>query len=462
MPYKMYAQTYVFGQKSQKVNTESRSREIAVTGEKLYDRKSGYGFVTESNYRMVEELQLSELSSGFMPAYPAQMGQITTVLSDEESCFIDSRGVKEKLGLEGMCMLPLIFRADVDRSGNYQITVEYRAAGEIMIFAGARRLVYRAQASQEKQTVSFVLNACDIIPMGRNYIYEHKSIDVALAGEDVRLIKISIRQVNCPTIYLAGDSTVNDQSALYPYRPEMSFAGWGQMLPAFLNGKVAVSNHAHSGQTVETFRTEGHYAIIQAHIRFGDYFMIQFAHNDQKLENLRAQGGYKDALARYVEETLSVGAYPVLVTPVCRNTWRQNGEYVDFLGEYAQACRDTAQRYRIPVIDLHEASRSFIVQHGQEIAARYYFPKDFTHMNDYGAYLMAGMLVREYVSHMSGAYAEAYSRLAGYMTQQSIWQPPRQPVYFENTASTAVWYEQDKEAAGQIRSVEELESMIVR
>ena len=137
----------------------------------------------------------------------------------------------------------------------------------------------------------------------------------------------------------------------------------GQMLPAYLNGKIAVSNHAHSGQTVETFRAEGHYAIIQAHIRFGDYLMIQFAHNDQKLANLRAKEGYMEALCRYIEETLAIGAYPILVTPVCRNTWRVSGVYADFLEEYAQACKLAAARYQIPVIDLHGASKDFIIQH---------------------------------------------------------------------------------------------------
>ena len=205
-------------------------------------------------------------------------------------------------------MIPLCFRADVERSGNYQITLEYQSEAEAMIFAGPRRLVCRSAGKEQKQSLTFVMNACDIIPMGRNCIYERKSIDITLIGENANLCRINIKQVNCPTIYIAGDSTVNDQPALYPYRSEVAFAGWGQMLPAYLNGKIAVSNHAHSGQTVETFRAEGHYAIIQAHIRFGDYLMIQFAHNDQKLANLRAKEGYMEALCRYIEETLAICA----------------------------------------------------------------------------------------------------------------------------------------------------------
>ena len=47
VPYKMYAKTYVFGNKNQKLNTDSRSKETAVTGGQLYDAGLGYGFVTE-------------------------------------------------------------------------------------------------------------------------------------------------------------------------------------------------------------------------------------------------------------------------------------------------------------------------------------------------------------------------------------------------------------------------------
>lgn len=448
----MYARTYVFGTNSQKLNTNSRSREIMVTGEHLYDVESGYGFVTEENFQTEELLQMPELGTGFIPMYSKGDEQITHILTDDMGCYVEQENDN----------IPLCFRADVDRCGNYQVSVEYQAAGDVMIFTGPRRLVYRSSAKGQKQALNLVLNVCDIIPMGKYCIYERKSIDIALLGKGIHLCRINIKQTNCPTIYIAGDSTVNDQATFYPYHPEVSFGGWGQMLPNYLNGRIAVSNHAHSGQTVDTFRTEGHYAIIQAHIRFGDYLLIQFAHNDQKVAELKAESGYADALARYIEETLSIGAYPVLVTPLCRNTWRASGVYADFLEEYARTCKRVAQQYQIPFADLHEASKRFILQQGPVETARYFYPEDFTHTNDYGAYLVAGMVVKEYCSRMSGAYAEAYGRLAHYMTQQSPWLPQAQKIHYENKVTQSVWYEQDKEASGQITSVEELESMINR
>nr|WP_304954957.1 hypothetical protein [uncultured Acetatifactor sp.] len=84
---------------------------------------------------------------------------------------------------------------------------------------------------------------------------------------------------------------MTDQSAEYPYAPGTNYSGWGQMISAYLNQRIAVSNHAHSGLTTASFREEGHYGILEQYIRPGDYMLIQFAHNDQKLDELKAQEG---------------------------------------------------------------------------------------------------------------------------------------------------------------------------
>ncbi len=67
--------------------------------------------------------------------------------------------------------------------------------------------------------------------------------------------------------------------------------------------------------------------------------LIQFAHNDQKLDELKAQEGYRRNLLRYISECRGMGAFPVLVTPIARNTWKGNdGTYNDLLEEYAAVC----------------------------------------------------------------------------------------------------------------------------
>src|SRR5690606_17800433 len=48
------------------------------------------------------------------------------------------------------------------------------------------------------------------------------------------------------TIYLAGDSTVCDQSS-------EDFAGWGQHIPAHFDYPVSVANYADSGESSGSF-----------------------------------------------------------------------------------------------------------------------------------------------------------------------------------------------------------------
>ena len=95
----MYAKTYVFGNKNQKLNTDSRSKETAVTGGQLYDAGLGYGFVTEADFRSNEMLQMPELSSGFVPAYADTIGEVTRIVTDDLGCHVDGRYAACRLGI---------------------------------------------------------------------------------------------------------------------------------------------------------------------------------------------------------------------------------------------------------------------------------------------------------------------------------------------------------------------------
>ncbi|MCD7883923.1 MAG: GDSL-type esterase/lipase family protein [Lachnospiraceae bacterium] len=249
-----------------------------------------------------------------------------------------------------------------------------------------------------EQTYTMTVNVCDIIPRGQTIAYSDTTLDITILAGQPRISELTIEEVDCATIYIAGDSTVTDQSADYPYAPGTSYSGWGQMLSAYLTGDVAVSNHAHSGLTTESFREEGHYAIVEKYIRKGDYCLFQFAHNDQKLDHLKAQGGYRQNLERYIRECREKGAYPILVTPLARNTWKGgDGSYNDLLAEYAEVCKEIGSELQVPVADLHGRSMEWIMQNGREAVRTSFFPDDYTHTNDYGAYRMAGFVADELV-----------------------------------------------------------------
>lgn len=396
-----------------------------------YSRECGFGFVTEKHRREDELLGIAELGAGFDIPYWYCDETVTQILQGERGCYVDSLETVRRVDAAADRLIPLCFRADVQEPGNYEVELTLYGRGEICVFAGPRRLVCRERAEKEETVLCrFLLNVCDIIPRGRNNRYTRRSVDVAVVGRQVRLAALRFAPVDCPTLYIAGDSTVTDQTAEYPYAPGTSYAGWGQMIGCYIPRGVAVSNHAHSGLTVESFREEGHYAILRECMKPGDYLMLQFGHNDQKLMHLQARGGYREGLATYVEEAAGQGVYPILVTPLARNSWKaDDGSYNDLLEKYAEVCLELGRQCHVPVIDLHGRSVAFVTGKGLEDAKAYFYPKDFTHTNDYGAYRMAGLMVRDYLRRgedgayawaegMTAGQAKAYDYLAGQMTER--------------------------------------------
>lgn len=427
----MFRRNFLFGVDSGTANV------IGVAAEDLYQPGKGYGFVTEQNRREQELLKISEINAGFDTVYWYREEDLTHIQNDVEGCFLDSASelseLEKKAGekMEGeKRRIPLCFKMDVPRQGNYKVTVTIKTQeelGEVLIFTGRRRLGFRGcipAGSTFKHTM--VINVCDIVPRGKERIYTDKSLDITIVADRPRISALSVVEVQCPTIYIAGDSTVTDQSAEYPYAPGTSYSGWGQMITAWLKDGIAVSNHAHSGLTTDSFRKEGHYAVVDQYSKPRDFFFFQFGHNDQKLEDLKARGGYQTNLARYIGECREKGAYPLLVTPVARNSWKGNeGGYNDLLEEYAASCHELGEATETPVLDLHRVSMDFIIEKGLEDVKAYFYPNDFTHSNDYGAYKMAGFVAGEIV-RVCGKHSDpGYRFLAKCVTKGfGDWIPP--------------------------------------
>lgn len=381
---------------------------ITVTQPLPYTAEQGWGFVTEKIRREQELLRLPELNSGFEAVWWYQDEDITQLEMREEGCLIadciGTNGVgKNYDGKEWENTgrrIPLLFKADVKKEGNYRIKVSLTGCAEMeteaLLFLGRRHLAWKGILQYgQRQMVEGIVNVSAIVPRGKTEMYPDTTVDIALIGKGAALSGVQIEPVECPVIYIGGDSTVTDQSADYPYAPGASYSGWGQMLSAYLDSRIAVSNHAHSGLTTESFREEGHYAILYDRLKAGDYVLLQFAHNDQKLDHLKAEEGYRENLDRYISEIRKKGAYPILVTPIARNTWKGlDGSYNDLLAEYAEAVKRLGAQRKVPVVDLHAASRAFVLIKGLEAAKQWFYPNDFTHSNDYGAYQAAGWVAQ--------------------------------------------------------------------
>lgn len=190
-------------------------------------------------------------------------------------------------------------------------------------------------------------------------------------------------------VFIAGDSTAADYT-LDQY-PQL---GWGMVLKCAFADDVVVRNYAMSGRSSKSFVTEGYFARIEQEIQPGDTLLIQFGHNDQKIEDptryTDPRSEFKVSLQRYLDMARSKGAQPVLITSVARRKF-ENGKIVDTHGAYAQAVRELAAESHTPLIDLAADSMRWLASAGEEPSKRF-FHNDNTHFNEIGARQVAGLV----------------------------------------------------------------------
>lgn len=197
-------------------------------------------------------------------------------------------------------------------------------------------------------------------------------------------------------IALVGDSTVADYN-----KPGDVHRGWGQLFPEFVDtNRVTVQNFAVNGRSTKTFRSEGRWEKVLAFKP--DYVFIQFGHNDShakdKPEATDAKTDYTGNLVAYVESAKTRGATPILVTPMHRGKWSEDGHRLTReLLPYAEAMREVANDKKVPLIDLYTLSeRAFEAMTDEQLRTLFALPEtDRTHFNEMGARLLAGMVMRE-------------------------------------------------------------------
>ncbi|MDE3106151.1 MAG: rhamnogalacturonan acetylesterase [Acidobacteriota bacterium] len=150
------------------------------------------------------------------------------------------------------------------------------------------------------------------------------------------------------TIVLVGDSTVN------------AGGGWGKGFCEIVTRNVTCINEALNGRSTKSFVDEGAWAKSLADK--GNYYLIQFGHNDQKPDAKRhtdPQTTYQEYLRRYIADVRALGAVPVLVTSLSRRTYR-DGKVIEDLNEYAAAARAVGQAEHVAVIDLNAMSTKLL------------------------------------------------------------------------------------------------------
>ena len=158
-------------------------------------------------------------------------------------------------------------------------------------------------------------------------------------------------------VYLAGDSTMVDQDS-------EPWASWGQQLPRFFQPGVVIANNAESGETSASFQGEQRFAKIMSVIKTGDFFFMQFNHNDQKPGAVPLDK-YKQILTDFVTQVRAKNAIPVIVTAQHRRSFDASGHITNSLGDYPAAARQVAADTHTYLIDLTAMSEVAVQCHGR-------------------------------------------------------------------------------------------------
>lgn len=209
------------------------------------------------------------------------------------------------------------------------------------------------------------------------------------------------------TVYLAGDST------MCLYTPDRApVTGWGMPFAYFFDESVRIKNHARGGRSTRTFISEGRWAAIADSLTEGDYVLIQFGHNDEAKEEKYKDrytpvADYKTNLTRFIKEARSRKAIPVLITPVSRMRFNKEGRAEETHKEYTDAMYAVAAATGTALIDLDASSRKLYDAMGPKDAPLLFmhlqpgehpaYPggqKDNTHFNEYGARLIAQLVLQ--------------------------------------------------------------------
>ena len=204
-------------------------------------------------------------------------------------------------------------------------------------------------------------------------------------------------------IHLIGDSTMADKPL--DDNPER---GWGKMLPEFFSDKVVIHNYAVNGRSTKSFINEGRWQTVLDSLHPGDYLFVQFGHNDEKSKDstryTAPDGAYKNNLEKFVNECQLKHAIPILLTPIVRRRFDENGKFYDTHGDYPDAVREVADSLKVSLIDMHKLSRDLIISKGEEKSKQIFLwvepgkysrlpdgKQDNTHFSEFGARMMASL-----------------------------------------------------------------------
>lgn len=217
-----------------------------------------------------------------------------------------------------------------------------------------------------------------------------------------------------PTLFIVGDSTANihgDKDISPEHR-----VGWGTPFAKYFDpAKIRVVNAAVAGRSSRTYMEEGKWNAVMQKLKPGDFVLIQFGHNDpgavdtgkmrgslpgigEETKTVTKPDGTREVvhtfgwyLRKYVEDTRSKGATPIILSVTPRNIWT-NGKPEVALGHFREWASLVAHQENADYADVSRIVSRQYAKLGPETVAKF-FPLDHTHTNEAGAELNAKMVV---------------------------------------------------------------------
>ncbi|MBQ4516485.1 MAG: hypothetical protein II978_06815 [Clostridia bacterium] len=235
------------------------------------------------------------------------------------------------------------------------------------------------------------------------YVFSDGNL-VPLTSAPLVYTKDSVEKIK---FIMCGDSMTCNYSATTSLK-----VGVGMAIGNYFDStKVGVLNIGSSGASTKTFYEEKQklQENIDA-INNGDYVFLMFGHNDSSNS---AKGTtpeeFKSYLTKMIDLAKSKGAIPVLLSPIVRYIWNDDGVTLnnDSLKVYTDAMAEYAQEFNVKYIDVNAATKALIEGYGKdsEQAEAFYImlketeaglddrtTPDTTHMTRFGAETVASII----------------------------------------------------------------------
>ena len=226
-----------------------------------------------------------------------------------------------------------------------------------------------------------------------------------------------------PRLFFAGDSTLDDHGQSLSGTSRDPYRSWGTSLQQFMVAGCKVRNYAKSGASTKSFIKSGQWSMMISDVKPGDYVAIQFGHNDQKRSSdfylserfCDPNGLFRENIRNMVKRVHSVGATPILLSPICRGTFDKDGKrlvdstYVSdgvCLGSYRDAMKELSIELDCDYVDMNSLTRELMERVGRDEAMKFFVistglvvgkdgepSKDITHPVQAGAEAFAKLFI---------------------------------------------------------------------